>query len=109
MSRITKINFRGKTIASLGRTVDMTSFPAREKNVDILYKYLNEEREDLIRSLLSGFSAMAAHHPTKEEVEEWLHDIQVTVEYAVDTAEVIGVSRVLVNMMEEEDVDIKFY
>lgn len=109
MSRTTNIKFRGKTVVELGRTVDLSSFPAREKNIDILHDHLNEERSNLIKQLLKEFSAMMAHHPTKEEVEEWLHEVDCAVEYAVETAETIGISRLLVEMMEDENIEIDFY
>lgn len=108
MSRTTTIRHKGKVVSVLGRTVDMISFPLREKNTEVLHEHLSEERHELIKFLLRDISAMIAHHPTKEEVDEWVHDVHALIEYAVDEAEEIGTSRVLVNMMEDEDIDIEF-
>lgn len=108
MSRSTIIKYKGKTIAVLGRTVDMTTFPLREKNVDRLYDHLSEEKDELIKYLLKDLSAAIAHHPTKKEVSEWLSEVNDLIEYIIDKAEELGVSRTLINMMEEEDIDIEF-
>jgi len=108
MSRTTLIKYRGKTIAVLGKTVDMAIFSAREKNVDLIHEDLNEDRDDLIKYLLSNISAMVAHHPTKEEVSEWLSEADDIIGYAIEKAEEIGASRVIANMMEEDEIDIEF-
>ena len=111
MSRSTLVKHRGETIANLGRTVNPDFFYARGENSPLPYETLSrmvvEQEEDAKSYLVKTIVALAAHHPTKEELEEIVMDMDAFVEDTAATFKEIGMARLLIDLANEEEVDIE--
>lgn len=111
MSRSTLVKYKGKTIADLGRTINPHRLfgIAREGNfpIDDWLDKLVEEEGYLKEQLSKAIMVLAAHHPTKDEVEELVDDVDTLVEdYMMSFGELV-MAQLLLRLAGNKDVDIE--
>ena len=109
MSRSTLVKYKGKTIADLGRTINPSIFSARGENLPIATwrKILVDEELSVREQFTKTIVALAAHHPTKDEVEEIVEEIDHLVEDYVSMFSEIAVARIILDLSDNEDVDVE--
>ena len=111
MSRSTLVKYKGETIVDLGRTVKPEFFYARGEKVPLPYETLSrmvvEQEDDAKSYIVKTIVALAAHHPTKEELEEIVMDMDAFVEDTAATFKEIGVARLLIDLSNEKDIDVE--
>ena len=109
MSRSTLVKYKGETIADLKRTINPNFFCGRLENLttEQLSLSVTENEEDLKRTLLKTIVALAAHHPTKKELDETLTYLDAFVDGLADSFEELGMATLLVILSEEDEISIE--
>jgi len=109
MSRSTLVKYKGKTIADLGRTIKPGFLSARGENLtaEQLRTIVTEDEDDLKKYISKTIVALAAHHPTKDELEEIVMDLDSFIEDLAESFKEIGMARLLIDLSDEENVDIE--